>query len=56
MLIATHLLNAQRHLGREQQHRERVRNGGLGDGDATAKVRARQRQIALLRHLGQTVE
>lgn len=56
MLIATRLLSAQRQLGQEQQHRERVRNGGLDDGDATAKVRARQRQIALLRHLGQTVE
>lgn len=56
MLIATRLLSAQRQLGQEQQHRELVRNGGLDDGDATAKVRARQRQIALLRHLGQTVE
>lgn len=56
MLIATHLLNAQRHLGQEQQNRERVRGGGLDDGDATAKVRARQRQIALLRHLGQIGE
>jgi len=55
MSIATRLLNAQRHLGLEQQLRERVRRSGFDDGDATTTVSARRRRIGLLRQLGQTV-
>jgi hypothetical protein len=56
MRIAARLLNAQRHLNLEQQHRDRVRGYGLDDSEATTTIGARQRQIALLQRLGQIAE
>lgn len=53
--LASRLLSAQRYLGLEQQHRERVRGCGLDDTDAATAVDARQRQIALLQRLGRIV-
>jgi len=54
--IAARLLNAQRHLRLEQQHREHVRSCGLDDRQATTTIDARQRQVALLQRLAQIVE